>query len=453
MTYDSEAGDFSIALTGDTMLSRRLTPFTEAPYLAIKDILQSADAAFTNLEGTVRAPADGTQDPTDGTPMTIPPALLEDLKWMGVNIVSTANNHVTDFGQDGLLASLEYVEAAGLTHSGSGAHLTAAQKPGYLDTRGGRVALLAANSFFRPWNRASAHGPDLKGRPGANIIGYDETHTLPEDAFANLTAIDQGLGLDRDLARRRQGFYSDKEVGGGGNGSLTFLGKTFVAGDDFAVDTSINERDEADNLRWISEARRQADWVVFSLHCHAFSRHASETAANNADMQELADFARAFAHRAIDAGADIFVCHGPHISLGVEIYEGKPIFYSLGNFIFQNDTITSVPVESFSRFDLDSDATPADFFDARSDGGKKGFGAHPTYWHSILSVCRFEGGHLDEVALYPLDLGFGLSRSQRGRPVIAAGDFAAEVLARTQALSDFYATKIRIRGGVGYVKL
>ena len=76
MIYDSEAGDFSIVLTGDTMLSRRLTPFTEAPYLAIKDILQSADAAFTNLEGTVRAPADGTQDPTDGTPMTIPPALL-----------------------------------------------------------------------------------------------------------------------------------------------------------------------------------------------------------------------------------------------------------------------------------------------------------------------------------------------------------------------------------------
>jgi poly-gamma-glutamate synthesis protein (capsule biosynthesis protein) len=170
-------------------------------------------------------------------------------------------------------------------------------------------------------------------------------------------------------------------------------------------------------------------------------------------MQELADFARAFAHRVIDAGADVFVCHGPHISLGVEVYEGKPIFYSLGNFIFQNDTITSVPVESFSRFDLDSDATPADFFDARSDGGKKGFGAHPTYWHSILSVCRFQGGQLDEVALYPLDLGFGLSRSQRGRPVIATGGFTAEVLARTQALSDFYATEIQIRDGVGYVKL
>ncbi len=88
MIYDSEAGNISIALTGDTMLSRALTPFTEAPYLAIKDILDGADAAFTNLEGTVRAPKDGTQDPTEGTPMTIPPGLLQDLKWMGVNMVS-----------------------------------------------------------------------------------------------------------------------------------------------------------------------------------------------------------------------------------------------------------------------------------------------------------------------------------------------------------------------------
>ncbi|MAF47232.1 MAG: CapA family protein [Rhodospirillales bacterium] len=451
MIYDSEKGDFSIALTGDTMLSRRLTPFTEKPYLAIKDILKDADAAFTNLEGTVRAPADGTQDPTEGTPMTIQPALLEDLKWLGVNMVSTANNHVTDFGQDGLLASLGHVEAAGLVHSGSGAHLTAAQKPGYLDTPGGRVALLSANSFFLPWNRASTHGPDLKGRPGVNIIGYNETYTVPEDAFANLNAIKGGLGLDRDQARRRRGFFSDKEVGGTGKSELTFLGKKFVPGAGFAVDNSINGADEADNLRWISEARRQADWVVFSLHCHAFSRRGSETAENNAEMQELADFARAFARRAIDAGVDVFVCHGPHISLGVEVYEGKPIFYSLGNFIFQNDTVTSVPVESFGRFDLGHDATPADFLDARSAGGKKGFGAHLNYWHSIFSVCRFAGGGLNAVELYPLDLGFGLSRSQRGRPVIAGGGMAKEVLERTRALSEFYGTQIEIRDGVGYL--
>ena len=129
---------------------------------------------------------------------------------------------------------------------------------------------------------------------------------MPEDALANLSAIDQGLGFDKDIQRRRQGFFSDREVGGAGNSEITFLGKKFVEGDGFAVDTSIDAMDEADNLSWISEARRQSDWVVFSLHCHAYSQRGAETAANNAEMEELADFARAFARRAIDAGVDVF---------------------------------------------------------------------------------------------------------------------------------------------------
>ncbi len=40
------------------------------------------------------------------------------------------------------------------------------------------------------------------------------------------------------------------------------------------------------------------------------------------------------AHAAIDAGADIVIGHGPHYSLPVEAYKGKPIFYGLGSFSF-----------------------------------------------------------------------------------------------------------------------
>ena len=93
MIYDSQSGDFTLALTGDAMVSRRLTPFTEKGYLAIRDTLRGADAAFTNLEATVRAADEGIHDMSVGTMMTTPPHLLEDLKWMGVNMVSTANNH------------------------------------------------------------------------------------------------------------------------------------------------------------------------------------------------------------------------------------------------------------------------------------------------------------------------------------------------------------------------
>jgi hypothetical protein len=40
------------------------------------------------------------------------------------------------------------------------------------------------------------------------------------------------------------------------------------------------------------------------------------------------------AHAAIDAGADIVVGHGPHYSLPIEVYKGKPVFYGVGNLSF-----------------------------------------------------------------------------------------------------------------------
>ena len=43
---------------------------------------------------------------------------------------------------------------------------------------------------------------------------------------------------------------------------------------------------------------------------------------------------RDIGHAAIDAGADIVIGHGPHYSLAVEVYRGKPIFYGLGSFSF-----------------------------------------------------------------------------------------------------------------------
>lgn len=50
--------------------------------------------------------------------------------------------------------------------------------------------------------------------------------------------------------------------------------------------------------------------------------------------KEVLQYMTEIAHAAIDAGADIVVGHGPHHSLAVEVYKGKPIFYGLGNFSF-----------------------------------------------------------------------------------------------------------------------
>ena len=58
-----------------------------------------------------------------------------------------------------------------------------ARMPGYLDTPGGRVAILATTATFRPWNRAGTQRPDLRGRPGINPLGFKNTYTVDGLAF------------------------------------------------------------------------------------------------------------------------------------------------------------------------------------------------------------------------------------------------------------------------------
>ena len=339
MIYAAEIGNFTIALAGDTMLTRKLTPFNEERFLALREILRGADAAFANLEGTVHTWDEGTPGITQGTFMTTEPKLLEDLQWFGINMVSCANNHAFDYGEGGVLANIRHLDDAALVHAGSGKNLAEARAPGYLDTPNGRVALVAATATFRSWNQAGEQRPDLRGRPGINPLGFQTTYCIDAPAFGQLKRMSRELGFDKGTERARKHFYSDKEIPDAKSLELSLLGNRYIAGEGFSITTQANERDLQENLRWIREARRQADWVVVSVHCHEFGGASLLTASSRADLEETAEFVTRFAHQAIDEGADVFVGHGSHFPMGVEIYQGKPIFYSVGNFVFQNETV------------------------------------------------------------------------------------------------------------------
>ena len=110
------------------------------------------------LEGPVRHWHEGTPGITRGTFMTTPPDLIDDLKWLGVNLVSCANNHAFDYGEGGVMATVRHLENANLSHAGSGANLAQARAPGYLDTAHGRIGLVSAAATFRPWNIALRTG-------------------------------------------------------------------------------------------------------------------------------------------------------------------------------------------------------------------------------------------------------------------------------------------------------
>jgi poly-gamma-glutamate synthesis protein (capsule biosynthesis protein) len=453
MIYQADKGNCTIALAGDTMLTRKLTPFKEEQFLALRELLRGADVAFANLEGTVHTWDEGTPGITQGTFMTTEPNLLEDLKWLGISMVSCANNHAFDYGEDGVLANIRHLHDAGIAHAGTGRNLAEARAPAYLDTPNGRIALVAATATFRPWNQAGEQRPDLRGRPGVNPLGFQTTYHVDRAAFDQLKRISRELGFEKGHERARKHFYSNKEIPDTHSAELSLLGNRYSLGEGFAIETKANERDLQDNLRWIREARRQADWLVVSVHCHEFGGASLLTAGNRAELEETADFVTRFAHQAIDEGADLFVGHGSHFPMGIEIYQGKPIFYSVGNFIFQNETVGFFPADAYERFDLDLKATPSDFLDARTAGGKKGHPSDPAYWENMFAACEFSGGKFKEIRLYPIDQGFGRPRPQRGRPVLAEGAAADRVLERVTRLSKRYGTKVAVRNGVGMIEL
>jgi poly-gamma-glutamate capsule biosynthesis protein CapA/YwtB (metallophosphatase superfamily) len=453
MIYQAEKCNFSIALAGDTMLTRRLTPFKEERFLALREVLRANDAAFANLEGTVHTWEEGTPGITQGTFMTTEPKLLDDLKWLGINMVSCANNHAFDYGEGGVLANIKHLDNAGIAHAGTGRNLAEARAPAYLDTPNGRVALVAATATFRAWNQAGEQRPDLRGRPGINPLGFQTTYKVDVAAFDQLRRISRELGFDKTHERARKHFYSDKEIPDAKAAELSLLGNRYLLAESFSIETKASERDLQDNLRWIREARRQADWLIVSVHCHEFGGASLLTAGSRAELEETAEFVTRFAHQAIDEGADVFVGHGSHFPMGVEIYREKPIFYSVGNFVFQNETVGFFPADAYERFDLDLRATPSDFLDARTAGGKKGHPSDPAYWENMLAVCEFNGRKLKEIRIHPIDQGFGRPRPQRGRPVLAEGKVAERVIDRVTRLSERYGTKMSRRADMGVIEL
>jgi poly-gamma-glutamate capsule biosynthesis protein CapA/YwtB (metallophosphatase superfamily) len=85
--------------------------------------------------------------------------------------------------------------------------------------------------------------------------------------------------------------------------------------------------------RLVSELKKTCDIVIVSFHGgaegKAYNRVTKKTemflGENRGNVYE-------FAHAVIDAGADIVFGHGPHVVRAIELYKGRFIAYSLGNF-------------------------------------------------------------------------------------------------------------------------
>ncbi len=439
MLYEAEEGSLTLVASGDTMITRRLSVFREPRFLSLVELFRQAHVGYTNLEMLMHE-FEHSPGMAGGTFTASDPANLQDLDWAGINLVSTANNHSYDYSEGGVLTNIRHLKASALTFAGTGANLSEARAPGYLDTPAGRVALVSASSTFHEAGRAMDQRPDIGGRPGLNALRHSVTYTVDRPAFDAMRRVSRALGFEAHNAAQRR-FRPSGTVMKDDDSQLAFLGRRFTLGEDFGVSTAPNRRDMDDNLKWIRDARRMADWVLVSFHCHESGR----------TRDDPPQFLETFARACIDAGADAFLGHGPHLTRGVEIYKGRPIFYSLGNFVFQNDTVRWQPAFNYESVRLGADATPADFYDRRSEDDTRGFPADPIYWQSVVARCSFESRRLSRITLHPIDMGYGKPRSQRGRPLLADGPTQRQAIDRIARLSRRFRVDVKIRDGIGII--
>jgi len=454
--YESQSGDMSMALTGESLITRALMPFKEPGFLKLRDIIQGADVSFTNAEMLFHDFEGCPSEESPGTFLRCDPRHLEDLKWMGIKMAACAINHAYDYTDVGVLVNKRHLDDAGIANSGTGRNLTLARAPTYLDTPKGRVALISATDHVNvPAARAIEDRPDGKGRPGTNHLRVRWIYNVDQETFAALRQLDEKLGFKRDREASRRGRFpiqrdADSEAffhfgpSIGGHEHWHQSGALRIQRSDQISRTSIIDADDwQENVKWIKDARRMADWVLFSFHCGF----------KGSSPDYPVDHLVKVAHEAIDAGADVFVGHGPHRDQGIEIYKGKPIFYSIGDFILQNDTPVYQPASGYERYGLGWNHTPADFYYTRSRNESVGQDLHKENWQSFVAQVQWEKKELKEIRLHPIDLGIGLPMGQRGRPVLAKGAVAREILERLQRCSKPFNTKIvATKDGKGTIK-
>jgi poly-gamma-glutamate capsule biosynthesis protein CapA/YwtB (metallophosphatase superfamily) len=438
MFYQAERKNLEVSVTGDSLITRRLSPYTEPDFLALRDIIHQGDIRFTNMEVVLGEMPGYPNEFCGGNWLGVPTYIADELAWMGFNLFSGANNHGGDFGPEGALATLQEMRKRNLTIAGVGETLTRARQPGYMELGKGRVALLAASSSLPHGSSAGEQRQDAPGRPGVSPLHHEISIKAKAETIELLKRVADDTTLTA-LRTERIKNGSDKPDT---EGEFKFVDTKFVVSETPGISTKPNEKDAAEILKWIRDARREADFVFFSLHAHE----------SGLKHTQPAEFIETFCRAAIDAGADAVFGHGPHVLRGIEIYQGKPIMYSLGNFMMQSSTLQRVPAEMYTRYEVDAfTGTPADIWDKRL--GKELIRQNRIYYESAVARLSWEDGKVTKFSLHPIHLGTDNARPIQGRPILARGDMAVKILKDLQELSAPYGTKIRIEGEVGYVEL
>ena len=262
-----------VLLTGDVNLMNVTDP--ARPFAQLAAEFKSADFVFSNLECCFYEP--DAAHALDREGFFAPLAAAEALEIAGIDAVGIANN--VNYGTAPILSSIARLDKLGVPHTGAGANLQKAREPVVLERQGLRIGLLQRTSVFWMTDHEA----------GDNAVGVA---TIRGQTAYQVPMFRSGPGA---IPLNRPGVAP---------AILTW------------ADPPSLQRFRDD----VAALKAKTDIVIASCHWGV--------------DQTVFKYMQEIAHTAIDAGADVVFGHGPHFSLPVESYRGKPIYYGLGSFSF-----------------------------------------------------------------------------------------------------------------------
>jgi len=407
--------NFTLAVTGQSLIKHDTRTINSQEFDRVSTILQGADLAFTNFEGTIYGAHGGW--PLKGFYFgSSKPDVLDALGEIGFRALSLSNNHSFDLGPSGILSTVEEVEKRGFLHAGIGRNKKEASGPSSATFGRRAVSMVAMDGGPGPDFMYAADGTKGRGeRPGVNRLRLSRILEVDETAFAQLQAIRDkaeysALDFLMDNQPDDEPALGDRDIG---------IGRAiFRQSNRFKRTIRIDEDDLARNLQAIETAAKSGSLVIAYLHHHHWAT----------DWLKSPDWISAFARQCIDAGAAVFVSHGVPVLLPIEIYQGRPIFHSLGNFIFH----TRSEISLWQRNEV---------------------------WESVVGLCSFDReNRLTSLKLHPVVIGGeeGLKDDALERrlvPHLATGAAAERILRRVAAESKEYGSRIEIVDGTGVFEL
>ncbi|MCF8364712.1 MAG: CapA family protein [Bacteroidales bacterium] len=305
-TTGSSSYPLTLNFVGDIMLARSYESVGGIiPTLGVEAIFEPTrpffgDAAAINI-ANLECPLTTywQHHPTKSIYFKGSPENVQGLVYAGIDIVTLANNHTMDYLLPGMQETQAVLKENNIVFSGGGVNSSEAYLPAFYSKSGMNFAFLAASDRTGQYNNYQPFLNAGYNKPGfANLEEYYIKKQIDEvKGISDLIIIEWHAGIEYSF-----------NPGAADENQLPFAGDT--------------DEEESYSPLAVSPSRSEIQ----------------------------------IRHFAIDNGADLVICHHPHIMQAVEVYKGKLIAHSLGDFVFD----LNYP-ETYPSFILNAEADGSGF--------------------------------------------------------------------------------------------